>query len=242
MYWIYLGLIPLYRLVLGLTRSKSSPLLVSLSWTIWTKQPTTLFGPVCRQIKSDSQLSQGLGCWQDTQPPGVCVWNITRNNETHNLGFIPTVPDIIGGLTRSKISLSKTRYRNLTRGSSRALDRSTMLFLNAVSRFPSVLRLGDDVIHPSIWWQVFRNLWICSSWKQEIKVYLANVFSSNVSFLCGWFLALVYFLADECWIILFNCVFQRHLGFVNVLLFVSVHALSSSVFVIHGRLNINFPC
>ena len=77
--------------------------------------------------------------------------------------FIPMVPDITGGLTRSRISLSKTRNKNLTKGSSCALDRFTMLFVNRVSRFPSVLRLGEDVTRPSIWWQVFINLWMCRS-------------------------------------------------------------------------------
>ena len=82
---------------------------------------------------------------------------------TKTLLFIPMVPDITGGLTRSRISLSKTRNKNLTKGSSCALDRFTMLFVNRVSRFPSVLRLGEDVTRPSIWWQVFINLWICRS-------------------------------------------------------------------------------
>ena len=82
---------------------------------------------------------------------------------TKTLLFIPMVPDITGGLTRRRISLSKTRNKNLTKGSSCALDRFTMLFVNRVSRFPSVLRLGEDVTRPSIWWQVFINLWMCRS-------------------------------------------------------------------------------
>ena len=82
---------------------------------------------------------------------------------TKTLLFIPMVPDITGGLTRSRISLSKTRNKNLTKGSSCALERFTMLFVNRVSRFPSVLRLREDVTRPSIWWHVFINLWICRS-------------------------------------------------------------------------------
>ena len=90
-------------------------------------------------------------------------WKFTVTFLTKTMLFIPMVPDITGGLTRSRISLSKTRNKNLTKGSSCALDRFTMLFVNRVSRFPSVLRLGEDVTRPSIWWQVFINLWMCRS-------------------------------------------------------------------------------
>ena len=64
---------------------------------------------------------------------------------------LPTVPEITGGLTSSKISLSRIRYKNLTRGSSLALDKSTMLFRKTDSRFPSEVRVGDDATRPSIW-------------------------------------------------------------------------------------------
>ena len=90
-------------------------------------------------------------------------WKFTVTFLTKTMLFIPMVPDITGGLTRSRMSLSKTRNKNLTKGSSCALDRFTMLFVNRVSRFPSVLRLGEDVTRPSIWWQVFINLWMCRS-------------------------------------------------------------------------------